>query len=49
LTTFRAFAEQVTDKVLTTLGANAAPPPKTPIGGGKDYPRNNDERERTQA
>lgn len=38
-TTFRAFAEQVTDKVLARLGqARIASTQNMPIGGGKSYP-----------
>lgn len=45
-TTFRAFAEQVTDKVLNTLGRiRKTTTESLPIGGGKDYPRSKEERE----
>jgi glycerol-3-phosphate dehydrogenase len=38
-TTFRAFAEQVTDRALTFLGkARTANTRALPIGGGRDYP-----------
>jgi glycerol-3-phosphate dehydrogenase len=38
-TTFRAFAEQVTDKVVARLNkARSASTELLPIGGGKDYP-----------
>jgi glycerol-3-phosphate dehydrogenase len=38
-TSYRAFSEQVTDKVLSTLGlARKAGTQNLPIGGGKDYP-----------
>ncbi len=39
-TTYRAFAEQVTDKVLTTLGCNRhATTAALPVGGGRNYPQ----------
>lgn len=39
-TSFRAFGEQVTDKTLALLGkTRRAGTQSTPIGGGKDYPR----------
>jgi glycerol-3-phosphate dehydrogenase len=45
-TTFRAFAEQVTNTVLNTLGRNRRTTTEDmPIGGGKNYPRGNDERD----
>jgi glycerol-3-phosphate dehydrogenase len=38
-TTYRAFAEQVTDKALVYLGlTRKADTQKTPIGGGRDFP-----------
>jgi glycerol-3-phosphate dehydrogenase len=40
-TTFRAFAEQVTDRVLSDLGKERRKSTESlPIGGGKDYPTN---------
>ena len=45
-TTFRAFSEEVTDKVLKTLGRTRKTTTENlPIGGGKDYPREASERE----
>jgi glycerol-3-phosphate dehydrogenase len=42
-TTYRAFAEQVTDKALGVLGrARRANTKSIPIGGGRDYPRTED-------
>lgn len=39
-TTYRAFAQQVTDKVLTTLGrTRKAQTESLPIGGGRNYPQ----------
>ena len=39
-TTYRAFAEQVTDKVLTTLGhSRRATTGSLPVGGGRNYPQ----------
>ncbi|NTU75839.1 MAG: FAD-dependent oxidoreductase, partial [Anaerolineaceae bacterium] len=39
-TTFRAFAEQITDRTLTFLGKTRKADTKTtPIGGGRDYPK----------
>ncbi len=39
-TTYRAFAEQVTDNILKRLGrARTASTADLPIGGGRDYPR----------
>jgi glycerol-3-phosphate dehydrogenase len=44
-TTFRAFAEQAGDKVLTRLGlARKCSTTHLPIGGGKDCPRTTDDR-----
>ena len=46
-TSFRAFAEQVTDKVLTHFGqARKKDTSSLPIGGGHDYPRDEDELKR---
>jgi glycerol-3-phosphate dehydrogenase len=43
-TTFRAFAEQVTDRVLAQLGRErAASSQHLAIGGGRDFPRTEDE------
>ena len=40
-TSYRAFAEQVTDKVLSFLGRGRIKDTKSlPVGGGKDYPSN---------
>src|SRR5690606_1026577 len=45
-TTFRAFSAEVTDKVLKTLGRTRKTTTENlPIGGGKDYPREANERE----
>ena len=45
-TTFRAFAEQTTDVVLGDLGrARRASTENEPIGGGRDYPREDGARE----
>ena len=45
-TTFRAFAEQTTDLVLGNLGmSRRASTADLPIGGGRDYPRGDSERE----
>ncbi len=45
-TTFRAFSEQVADKVLGFLGkSRQMTTENTPIGGGKDYPRTEAARE----
>ena len=44
-TTFRAFAEQTTDKTLARLGRSRHSSTATlPIGGGRDYPRTEEER-----
>lgn len=44
-TTFRAFAEQVTDKLLEHLGkTRRAATDQLPIGGGKDYPSDDEAR-----
>ena len=44
-TSFRAFAEQVTDKVLQFLGVvRNKSTHNLPIGGGRGYPRNDEER-----
>lgn len=44
-TTFRAFAEQTTDKVLQRLGKTRQTTTKNlPIGGGKDYPHSEEDR-----
>ena len=46
-TSFRAFAEQVTDKVLIHFGmARKKETRSLPIGGGRGYPRDEDERKR---
>ncbi len=46
-TTFRAFAEQVTDKALAYLGLTRQKDTKSlPIGGGRGYPRTPEERKR---
>ena len=46
-TSFRAFAEQVTDKVLTHFGQARKKDTRTlSIGGGHDYPRDEDELKR---
>ncbi len=43
-TTFRAFAEQATDAALARLGKSRKGDTKqTPIGGGKDYPKSENE------
>lgn len=45
-TTFRAFAEQVTDQILPILGKTRQTKSENlPIGGGKNYPQNDAERE----
>jgi glycerol-3-phosphate dehydrogenase len=45
-TSYRAFSEQVTDKVLGLLGkARRARTNQLPIGGGKDYPRDDKSRQ----
>lgn len=45
-TTFRAFAEQVTDQILPVLGKTRQTKSENlPIGGGKNYPQNDAERE----
>ena len=45
-TTFRAFSEEVTDKILATLGRTRKTTTENlPIGGGKDYPHSEGERE----
>lgn len=44
-TTFRAFAEQAADQVLTAIGASrTCHTADTPIGGGRDYPLGEDAR-----
>ena len=44
-TTFRAFAEQVTDKLLEQLGGTRrVDTDNIPIGGGKDFPKGDEER-----
>ncbi len=44
-TTYRAFAEQVTDRILDQLGQQrAASTTELPIGGGKDYPTTDEAR-----
>lgn len=46
-TSFRAFAEQVTDKALGYLGlAREQDTRSLPIGGGRNYPQNDEERKR---
>ncbi len=46
-TTFRAFAEQVTDKVLVYLGRTRDKNTRSlPIGGGRGYPRSEPDRKR---
>ncbi len=46
-TSFRAFAEQVTDKALAFLGeARGKSTRELPIGGGKNYPRTAEEQKR---
>jgi glycerol-3-phosphate dehydrogenase len=46
-TSFRAFAEQVTDKVLTHFGLARKKDTRTlPIGGGRGYPRDEEELKR---
>ena len=46
-TSFRAFAEQVTDKALTYLGMSRQKDTRSlPIGGGRGYPRTPDELKR---
>jgi glycerol-3-phosphate dehydrogenase len=46
-TTFRAFAEQVTDKVLAELGRTREKHTRAlPIGGGRGYPRSDEDRSR---
>ena len=45
-TTFRAFAAQVTDEVLASLGlARGLDTTSVPIGGGRDYPGTEEERQ----
>jgi len=45
-TTFRAFAEQVTDRVLEHFGlARRAGTEDLPIGGGRDYPKSDEARQ----
>ncbi len=45
-TTYRAFAEQTADKVLQRLGlARKISTENVPIGGGKDYPRSDQQKE----
>lgn len=42
-TSYRAFAEQVTDKAMTLLGVNRKAGTDTlPVGGGRDYPHTQD-------
>ncbi len=44
-TTYRAFAEQVTDRVLAALGrSRSASTRSLPIGGGRDYPTDGESR-----
>jgi glycerol-3-phosphate dehydrogenase len=46
-TTYRAFAEQVTDRILQPLGrSRSTQTTNRPIGGGKNYPRTPAERQR---